>query len=102
MISGKSEAGDDSWEDNRVTETFDWLDEDAVAVAVVGTVSTVTGREPTEMQPLAEVVDSEALGMLFATPGPGGESSHVQFEYENCLVRVSGDGTVAVTPVEQV
>lgn len=100
MISGKSEAGDDGWEDDRVTETFDWSDEDAVAVAVVNTVSTVTGRDPTEMQPLAEVVDSEALGVLFARPGAGRESNYVQFEYESCLVRVSGDGTVAVSPVE--
>jgi len=102
MISGKSEAGDDGREDDRVTETFDWSDEDAVTVAVVNTVSKVTGRDPTEMRPLAEVVDSEALGMLFATPGAGGGSNHVQFEYEGCLVRVRGDRTVDVTPVEPV
>jgi len=99
MISGKSEA-DDGWESDRVTRTFDWTDEDAVAIAVVNTVSTVIGRDPTEMQPLGEVIDGEALGMLFGTPGRGRESNYVQFEYESCLVRVSGDGTVAVTPVE--
>ena len=101
MISGKSEA-DDGREGDRVTRTFDWTDEDAVTVAIVNTVSTVTDSEPTEMEPLGDVIDSEALGMLFATPGAGGESNYVQFEYENCFVRVSSDGTVAVTPLEPV
>ena len=100
MISGKSEAGD-GWDGNTETAQFDWENEDAVTMAVVETVSSVTGKDPVEMKPLAEVIDSEALSMLFASrEGTHNDENYAQFEYENCLVRVSGNGKVTATALD--
>jgi len=101
MSSGKSEASDGGWvsEDRIEIEHFDWADEDAVTLAVVEAVSAVTGQDPVAMRPLGEVIDSEALAMLFAST-PHNDENYAQFEYEGCFVRVKADGTVRTTPVE--
>lgn len=100
MISGKSEAGD-GLDGAAKKAQFDWHSNDAVAMAVVDTVSSVTDQEPTEMRPLAEIIDSEALDMLFTSwDGAGNAENFVQFEYEGCLVKIDGTGEVTATPLE--
>lgn len=100
MISGKSEAGD-GLDGATKKAQFDWHGSDAVAMAVVDTVASVTEQEPAGMRPLAEIIDSEALNMLFTSGnGVGNAENFVQFEYEGCLVKVDGTGEVTATPLE--
>lgn len=98
MNSAKKETGGPGSQRARTeTTTFEWTENDAVISAVVSTVSSVTGNEPTELRPLAKVIDTDALDSLFRRTEP--ESGYVQFEYEGCLVRVTADGEVRATPV---
>lgn len=66
-------------------------------ICVVETVADALGTDPTELGPLYEAVDPDALDRLF-------ESSHrfttgrVTFAFEGCDVTVDADGWVAVSP----
>lgn len=79
------------------TTEFEWDSDGSVPVAVVETVASVTGQSPTEMEPLSEVVDTDALDQLFtsrrSTPRHLG---CVQFQYQGYLVEVSATGSVRV------
>lgn len=61
--------------------------------AVVTAVADRTGQEPTELPPLADAVDPDALNALFAA-GDGGTVRRVAFEYCGYTVVVRGDGAV--------
>lgn len=76
---------------------FDWETETSAALAVVETVAMVTDQDPTEMEPLNDVVNTDALNSLFVPTDYRGRSrGYVEFEYERCHVRVRADGTVLV------
>jgi hypothetical protein len=64
--------------------------------AVVAAVSSVSGIDETELTPIYEVVDPEALDSLFRARGGIAADGHVAFEYESYRVRVESDGTVFV------
>lgn len=64
--------------------------DESVSMAVVYAVSAVEGREPRSLEPLADVLDPDALDALFApladgTLRPGGR---VSFVYSECRVTV--------------
>jgi hypothetical protein len=84
------------------TRQFDWTGENTVTFAVVETVSAVTGQAVTEMQPLAQVIDAGALNTIFAD-GQTAEQSHfqIQFEYEDCLIRVTAGGEITATALHR-
>lgn len=68
-------------------------------MAVVRTVAAYSGRPPKELPPLFEVVDPDALDLLFqplddGTPRQGGA---VAFEYAGYHVRIDFDGRVDVS-----
>lgn len=66
--------------------------------AVVDAVAEVHDCEPTDLPPLNDVLDSEALDGLF-TDTPGGRTrrdGHLHFRYCDCIVVVSGSGEVVV------
>lgn len=69
-----------------------WSDAESPAMAVVETVSAITGRDPTAIPPLHEAVDSDALNALLR----GGENVRVTFSYASTLVEITSDGTVQV------
>lgn len=63
---------------------------ESVSMAVIRAVSALEGREPDAIEPLGNVVDPEALNLLFSpqsngTPRNGGS---ISFVYSNCRVTV--------------
>lgn len=82
-------------------QTFDWSGVEPVSLSVVRAVAEVRGTEATELEPLSNSVDTDALNQVFQ---PSGQSSrkrgHVKFKYEGCLVKVGADGEVVAVPSE--
>jgi len=81
------------------TDTFhnqcDVGDPDAVCLAIVETVSAVTGKEPTAIEPLYSVLDPVTLESLLST---GTDCSvEATFTIEGCTVSVTGSGEIVVT-----
>lgn len=71
----------------------------SVTNSVVTAVAEATGRDPTELDPLNDVVDPDALDALFSSTGLGTHRppSRVEFRYCGRTVVVTGDGTVDVS-----
>lgn len=65
---------------------------------VVMAVAHAKGRAPTDLPPLHDVIDPDALDALFADTLDGRTRSggHLTFEYCNCDVAVLGRGKVLV------
>ncbi|RAW45649.1 hypothetical protein DQW50_07820 [Halorubrum sp. 48-1-W] len=76
------------------TTVFESAEDASVCVAIVEAVSAVIGTEPTRLDPLYDVVDTDALERLIET---GGTNVEVTFSFEGCRVAVFGDGGVVVT-----
>ena len=72
--------------------------DEAVTEAIVRAVADKTGRGPTELQPIAEEIDPDAVDDLF-TRSPEGGPDCLQLLYEGCRVRTDGE-TVIVEAVE--
>jgi hypothetical protein len=85
-------------ERDRVTKTFDWEQRESVQQAVINAIAEVTDQEPTEMEPLSQFINPDSLGSLFApTPSTPRSSGTVEFQYEDCTVVVTAEGTVTAT-----
>lgn len=72
----------------------------APSTAIVEAIAEYKGIDPLELeQPLYEVVDPDALDVLFTQSGNGKSPSvdSVNFAYDGCMVRVSGDGTIELS-----
>lgn len=67
---------------------------DAAADAVITAVAVIRDRDPTDLPPLADVVDTDALGDVFRTSQDGAGNLEVSFDYAGFRVTVSGDGEV--------
>jgi hypothetical protein len=68
--------------------------------SVIKAVSEVTAAAPDEMEPLYDVVDSDALDRLFTrndTHGTALSDGFVRFRYEGTEVTVHADGRTAVS-----
>ena len=77
----------------------DWDEEDVVPLTVVEAVAAVTEQDPTEMTPISEAVETDALDALFESTNRSPRTSGaVEFEYASCLVRVSAAGKVGIVP----
>lgn len=84
-----------------VETQFDWT-ETSPLVAVLRTVSIARNCDRTEMEPLAEYVDADALrAVVREGEGRAGDRSvSVSFSYDGHDVTVETDGTVVVRPTE--
>lgn len=73
---------------------FEWVDYDAISIAVVTAVAAASGQDPVTTAPLYEVIDPEALDSVFAGTGSSetGVNGCVQFEYEGYRVVVESSG----------
>lgn len=81
---------------------YEIVDDEPVSAAIVRTVSAVKGREPCSLEPLADIIDPDALDALFAprpddTPRAGGRLS---FSYSGCRITVDDGEFVTVEPFE--
>ncbi|WP_299331457.1 HalOD1 output domain-containing protein [Haloplanus sp.] len=68
----------------------------APSFAVVSVVSTVTGVDPLELDPLYESIDGDALDALFPADCPSG--NRVTFQYSGCEITVRSGDVIEVTP----
>ncbi|WP_276261483.1 HalOD1 output domain-containing protein [Haloglomus litoreum] len=69
--------------------------EQPVAEAVVEATSTVTGRDPLDMEPLFDVVDPDALETLVAGPA-GSAGVSVSFQFEGRQITVQRGGRIHI------
>jgi len=73
------------------------IGDEAVPTAVVETVAAVSNGTVTELPPLQDAIDPDALDALFTT---GQAHGSLAFEYHGFLVVVTAAGTVAVHDAE--
>lgn len=71
-----------------------WTDASEPSVAIVEAIAAATNTPITDLQPLGDVLDTDALDALLR--GPGGEDLRIQFSYEGVEVSVGGDGDIVV------
>ncbi|MFD1514032.1 HalOD1 output domain-containing protein [Halomarina rubra] len=74
---------------------------ESLVVAVVEALATARDVDPLDLPPLHDYVDVDALSTLFRTPaGTDRGNGWVTFPVERHEVRVSDDGSVAVSPLD--
>lgn len=76
-------------------ETRENVPPDSVSVNVVQRVATTTDRETTELPPLYDTLDPEALDALVDSLTV---SASVEFVYSGCRVTVDAAGNISVDP----
>lgn len=76
---------------------FDPRTAESITARMATAVAEATGRSVTEISPLGEWVDCDAIEQLFASQNPSHELS-LSFEFEECEVFVSNIGRIVVTP----
>lgn len=83
---------------DRLLSSCDLSDPDSVVTGIVATVAQLRDEGPESLEPLDQVVDSDALAQLFTTSfsgqarGPG----RVDFTYAGCSVTLTSDGEIVV------
>ena len=92
---------------NPATDTYrlshDWWHGMTLSTAVSMGVATITNTAPTELDPLYESVNPDALNHLFDSPTA--ESSRhsagqMTFSNNDCTVTVYADGMIEITPLD--
>lgn len=74
----------------------------SISEQVILAVAEATGTDPTQLGPLYDVIDPDALDQLFQRrSGLPRAGSRVDFTMDGCEVTVHGSGKVVVTPPEQ-
>lgn len=72
--------------------------EQEITYTIVTEVAAINGVPPTDLEPLASVIDPDALESLVGRLGRGSAGEcFVQFDYCGCEVTVTGDGGVLVS-----
>lgn len=90
---------DDTEDVDTSTESFDtvsvrWDEYPTPSAAIVEQVAAATGKQPTALQPLYEVVEADALDtLLTSSSGP----ISVSFTYEGIEVRLRTDGYIGLS-----
>lgn len=77
----------------------DWEDSQPLSTTIVKVVSAVSGRQPTDFDPLYETIDTDALDKLFQPleDGPRPPDSELYLTLAGHRVRIRSDGLVAIT-----
>lgn len=78
--------------DREPLRAFDWTEAETPSSAVVAAVSDVSGDDPTDIEPLYDVVDPDSLDDLFAPARSPRLTGAVRFEYHGYPVTVTADG----------
>ncbi len=68
------------------------------SLAVVSALSAAMDTDPTELTPLYEFVDTDALDQLLGDTNPTDKPRSVTLTVEQHLVTVNSDGTIAIDP----
>lgn len=97
-MTGDDERTDD--ESNVATIEYDWTTTGGPSLAVIEAVAATTGRETSDVPPLHEYVDGDALDALVTSASARStDHMHVSFSYNGYRVVVDGSGAVRL-PVE--
>lgn len=83
--------------DGVIRATFDWTAR-TPSTAVIEMVAIAVDREPTELEPMYEVIDPEALDSIVGQNGeyPARKNTTVAFTLNDHDITVRSDGTVVV------
>lgn len=81
-----------------LSEEYDPSDDEPVSARIIRLVAVASDREATELEPLGQVIDVEALDELLdsrclADPDV---SVEISFRYEGYMVDIDANGTVSV------
>jgi hypothetical protein len=76
--------------------------DESVSTAVVRAVSAVEGRDPLSLRPLADVLDPDALDVVFDSRTNGGTPSDVRFTfvYSKCCVTIENGEYLTLDPID--
>jgi len=101
MANQPDESNAPSANDGAIRAEYDWTDTPA-STAVVETVAVARDCEPTELDPLYEVVDPDALDAVVQSSGNGPVvgGTTVTLEVADRSVTVHDGGAVVVRPAE--
>lgn len=76
---------------------LDWREFDEPSAGIVQAATRATGRQPTDLPPLHEAVETDALNVLLADDARDVVSPvRITFRYAGLLTTVSGTGDVVV------
>ncbi|PSP94166.1 hypothetical protein BRC91_06840 [Halobacteriales archaeon QS_4_62_28] len=95
MMRDVSIEYDDEFEHHVVDVSGD--DQQLMSELVVYAVAEISGRDPTDLQPLAGVINPDALDSIFDHIGnrdPG--TAHITFEYHAYEVTIFGHGRLTI------
>lgn len=83
---------------DQTTVTFDETGDPAsdIVLGIVEHVADLTNKDVTELPPLYDSVNPDALTDLMASPGSSDASIDVSFRYQDCRITVSNVGTVTI------
>lgn len=82
-----------------VTRSYDWSDT-VPSTAVAETVAAAVDEEPTEIPPLYESIETDALDSIIQRDGhhENGRHRSIAFSYAELWITVEGSGMVSVNP----
>ncbi|MFH5801600.1 HalOD1 output domain-containing protein [Haladaptatus sp. CMAA 1911] len=100
MTERKSPSDDeDKQRDTVVCQTEFDPTTDCASETVIRAVAILNDTDPTDLTPLSEVVDPDALDALFAPKAseiPRNTNGYIKFNYDAYYIRVDGSGQITV------
>jgi hypothetical protein len=79
-----------------VTSWYDRDSEESISEAIIGALAEAEGICETEVAPMYETIDLDAVNRLFASYGETSDSVLLNFSFENWDVFVRADGRIRV------
>lgn len=73
-------------------------DSTPASMAVVTALTATMDTDPTDLEPLSETIDTDALDALVRDRGPSTDGVHIMFTHEGREITVNSFGVVAVSP----
>ncbi|WP_435157176.1 HalOD1 output domain-containing protein [Haladaptatus sp. DFWS20] len=78
---------------------FDWSRAEQPSIAIVEAITAVTGRNSTDIPPLYDSINPDALNALVTAKGRKTSSDvSLTFSCDGVVLTVTGDGTVTARP----
>lgn len=80
----------------------DWRDDESIPTAVIMGVAAITNTPPTDLDPMFETLDPDALDQLFhpSARGSSRDAGWVSFHLNGCAVRIYATEEIEITPDE--
>lgn len=78
----------------------DWREDESITTTITKGVAAVTNTPPTDMDPLFERIDPDALDQLYGSTegGVSRDDGWTTFRFNGCVVTVYATGTVEIQP----